>query len=138
MALGLRYAGTANKNAFKTLYNYAQMFTALSYKTVAELAGKSTVETCLNVVLLSTAVVMAGTGDLDVSLDIHKAYDSYNGKFIDYLIYIMSNIYTDYENMQTYTHSHRTRQRRCYVWFSFGNTYGSRSSFLGRWEIYSF
>jgi anaphase-promoting complex subunit 1 len=67
MALGLRYAGTANKNAFKTLYNYAQMFTSLSHKSVAELAGKSTVETCLNVVLLSTAVVMAGTGDLDVS-----------------------------------------------------------------------
>ncbi|XP_025163872.1 anaphase-promoting complex subunit 1 isoform X2 [Harpegnathos saltator] len=66
MALGLRYAGTANKNAFKTLYNYAQMFTALSHKTIAELAGKSTVETCLNVVLLSTAVVMAGTGNLDV------------------------------------------------------------------------
>jgi len=70
MALGLRYAGTANKNAFKTLYNYAQMFTALSHKTIAELAGKSTVETCLNVVLLSTAVVMAGTGNLDVSIDI--------------------------------------------------------------------
>ncbi|XP_011861283.1 PREDICTED: anaphase-promoting complex subunit 1 isoform X2 [Vollenhovia emeryi] len=66
MALGLRYAGTANKNAFKTLYNYAQMFTALSHKTIAELAGKSTVETCLNVVLLSTAVVMAGTGNLDI------------------------------------------------------------------------
>ncbi|CAL1682145.1 unnamed protein product [Lasius platythorax] len=66
MALGLRYAGTANKNAFKTLYNYAQMFMALSHKTIAELAGKSTVETCLNVVLLSTAVVMAGTGDLDI------------------------------------------------------------------------
>ncbi|KYM96372.1 PREDICTED: anaphase-promoting complex subunit 1 [Cyphomyrmex costatus] len=66
MALGLKYAGTANKNAFKTLYNYAQMFTALSHKTIAELAGKSTVETCLNVVLLSTAVVMAGTGNLDI------------------------------------------------------------------------
>jgi len=86
MALGLRYAGTANKNAFKTLYNYAQMFTALSHKTIAELAGKSTVETCLNVVLLSTAVVMAGTGDLDVSFDIHN---SYNGKFVDYLIYVV-------------------------------------------------
>ncbi|XP_012535623.1 anaphase-promoting complex subunit 1 isoform X2 [Monomorium pharaonis] len=72
MALGLRYAGTANKNAFKTLYNYAQMFTALSHKTIAELAGKSTVETCLNVVLLSTAVVMAGTGNLDAAEDTHS------------------------------------------------------------------
>ncbi|KAI4480329.1 hypothetical protein M0804_010327 [Polistes exclamans] len=66
MALGLKYAGTANKNAFRTLYNYAQMFTALSHKTIAELAGKSTIETCLNVILLSTAVVMAGTGDLEI------------------------------------------------------------------------
>lgn len=89
MALGLRYAGTANKNAFKTLYNYTQMFTALSHKTIAELAGKSTVETCLNVVLLSTAVVMAGTGDLDVSLDSYDSYDSYDREFIDYLVYIV-------------------------------------------------
>ncbi|XP_012141180.1 anaphase promoting complex subunit 1 isoform X2 [Megachile rotundata] len=66
MALGLKYAGTANKNAFKTLYNYAQMFTALSHKTIAELAGKSTIETCLNVTLLSAAVVMAGTGNLEI------------------------------------------------------------------------
>ncbi|XP_012289018.1 anaphase-promoting complex subunit 1 [Orussus abietinus] len=66
MALGLKYAGTANKNAFKTLYNYAQMFTALTHKSIAELAGKSTIETCLNVVLLATAVVMAGTGELDI------------------------------------------------------------------------
>ncbi|XP_078053194.1 anaphase promoting complex subunit 1 isoform X2 [Augochlora pura] len=66
MALGLKYAGTANRNAFKTLYNYAQMFTALSHKTIAELAGKSTIETCLNVTLLSAAVVMAGSGDLEI------------------------------------------------------------------------
>ncbi|KAG7200866.1 hypothetical protein KM043_003229 [Ampulex compressa] len=66
MALGLRYAGTANKNAFKTLYDYAQLFTALSHKTIGELAGKSTIETSLNVILLSTAVVMAGTGDLEI------------------------------------------------------------------------
>ncbi|XP_076165385.1 anaphase promoting complex subunit 1 isoform X2 [Ptiloglossa arizonensis] len=66
MALGLKYAGTANRNAFKTLYNYAQMFTALSHKTIAELAGKSTIETCLNVILLSAAAVMAGTGDLEI------------------------------------------------------------------------
>ena len=35
-------------------------------RSVAELAGKSTIETCLNVVLLSLSMVMAGTGDLDV------------------------------------------------------------------------
>lgn len=66
MALGLKYAGTGNKNAFRTLYDYAQMFVALSHKSIAELAGKSTIETCLNVILLSSAVVMAGTGDLEI------------------------------------------------------------------------
>ncbi|KAH0560894.1 anaphase-promoting complex subunit 1 [Cotesia glomerata] len=66
MALGLKFAGTANENAFKTLFNYTQMFTALSHKSIGELAGKSTIETCLNVTLLSAAVVMAGTGNLDI------------------------------------------------------------------------
>lgn len=37
-----------------------------SFRSVAELAGKSTIETCLNVILLSLSMVMAGTGDLDV------------------------------------------------------------------------
>lgn len=103
MALGLKYAGTANRNAFKTLYNYAQMFTALSHKTVAELAGKSTIETCLNVTLLAAAVVMAGTGNLEVNL-MHKpsvisfsAFDT---------IFILN--YTDYEDMQTYKDTCRT------------------------------
>lgn len=68
MALGLKYAGTANQDAFKTLFHYTEMFTDLSHKSIAELAGKSTIETCLNVILLSSAVVMAGTGNLDVRL----------------------------------------------------------------------
>ena len=68
MALGLKYAGTANENAFKTLYSFAEMFVSLSHKSIAELAGKSTIETCLNVVILSASVVMAGTGNLQVSL----------------------------------------------------------------------
>ncbi|KMQ87414.1 anaphase-promoting complex subunit 1 [Lasius niger] len=66
MALGLRYAGTANKNAFKILYNHTRMFLKLSHPTKAKFVGKSTIETCLNIILLSTAMVMAGTGDLDI------------------------------------------------------------------------
>ncbi|XP_034943915.1 anaphase-promoting complex subunit 1 [Chelonus insularis] len=66
MALGLKYAGSANENAFKTLFSYTQMFTALLHKSIGELAGKSTIETCLNVTLLSCAVVMAGTGNLEI------------------------------------------------------------------------
>ncbi|KAF7995485.1 hypothetical protein HCN44_006592 [Aphidius gifuensis] len=66
MALGLKYAGTANHNAFKTLLNYTKKFLGLLNKTIGELAGKSTIETCLNVTLLSASVVMSGTGNLDI------------------------------------------------------------------------
>lgn len=56
-ALGLRYAGTADKDAFDTLLYFCHMFTSLTGKSIAELAGKSTIETCLNVVLLSASMV---------------------------------------------------------------------------------
>ncbi|XP_059480357.1 anaphase-promoting complex subunit 1 isoform X2 [Neocloeon triangulifer] len=66
MAMGLRFAGSANNEAFETLYYYAHHFISLLNKSVAELAGKSTVESCINVVVLSLAMVMAGTGELSV------------------------------------------------------------------------
>lgn len=65
-ALGLRYAGSADEDAFQTLLVYCHMFTSLTAKSIAELAGKPTIETCLNVVLLATSMVMAGTGNLEV------------------------------------------------------------------------
>ncbi|GFQ73525.1 anaphase-promoting complex subunit 1 [Trichonephila clavata] len=68
--LGLKFAGSANAEAFETLMQYAKHFLSLSRKHVGdqagEQAGRSTIETCLNVVVLSLAMVMAGTGDLDV------------------------------------------------------------------------
>lgn len=104
MALGLKFAGTANRNAFKTLYNYAQMFTALSHKTIAELAGKSTIETCLNVTLLSAAVVMAGTGNLEVNLirELLVIHELCN-VFVFVNLFILNCI--DYENMSTHKNS---------------------------------
>ena len=42
------------------------MFTNFTKRSVAELAGKYTVETCLCTILLSLSMVMAGTGDLEV------------------------------------------------------------------------
>ncbi|XP_044258257.1 anaphase-promoting complex subunit 1 [Tribolium madens] len=65
-ALGLKYAGSADENAFQTLLHFCRMFTNLTIKSIAELAGKPTVETCLNVLLLSSAMVMAGTGNLEI------------------------------------------------------------------------
>lgn len=56
-ALGLKFAGTAEKEAFDTLFYFCHMFTSLTAKSIAELAGKSTIETCLNVLLLSASMV---------------------------------------------------------------------------------
>ncbi|XP_075232473.1 anaphase-promoting complex subunit 1-like [Lycorma delicatula] len=56
MAMGLRLAGSANNEAFITLFNFCKKFTSMSGKSIAELAGKSTIETCLNVILLALAM----------------------------------------------------------------------------------
>ncbi|CAG9815252.1 unnamed protein product, partial [Phaedon cochleariae] len=65
-ALGLKFAGTAEEEAYDTLMHFCHMFTSLTAKSIAELAGKSTIETCLNVLLLSVSMVMAGTGNLEI------------------------------------------------------------------------
>ncbi|KAK5650992.1 hypothetical protein RI129_002021 [Pyrocoelia pectoralis] len=65
-AIGLKYAGSANYEAFTALLQYSHMFISLTSKSIAELAGKPTIETCLNVLLVSTAMVMAGTGNLEI------------------------------------------------------------------------
>ncbi|XP_022097305.1 anaphase-promoting complex subunit 1-like isoform X2 [Acanthaster planci] len=66
MAMGLRFAGSANNSAFQCLLHYAQRFSSLASQSISELAGKSTIDTCQNAVLLSVAMVMAGTGNLEV------------------------------------------------------------------------
>ncbi|XP_071832099.1 anaphase-promoting complex subunit 1-like isoform X2 [Apostichopus japonicus] len=66
MALGLRFAGTANNAAFLCLLKFAEQFVQLGSQSVAELAGKATIEKCLNTVGVSLAMVMAGTGNLKV------------------------------------------------------------------------
>ncbi|XP_045465674.1 anaphase-promoting complex subunit 1 isoform X2 [Harmonia axyridis] len=65
-SMGLRYAGTANEEAFRALLHFCHMFISLTGKSISDLAGKTTIETCLNVMLLSISMVMAGTGNLDV------------------------------------------------------------------------
>lgn len=64
--IGLRYAGSANEDARDTLMEYVAQFISLGSKSIGELAGKSTIETCLNVILLSAGMVMSGTGDISV------------------------------------------------------------------------
>lgn len=66
LAMGLRFAGTANNQAFETLFALTKKLMALSKRSVAELAGKATMEQTICIMVLSLSLVMAGTGDLDV------------------------------------------------------------------------
>jgi len=66
MAMGLRFAGSSNHQAFDCLMHYTKYCKDLLSSSAVEQAGKPTVETCLNTILLSLAMVMAGTGNLDV------------------------------------------------------------------------
>lgn len=67
MAIAMRFAGTADKNAYKVIYKHTKMLIALNNKpALAEQAGRPCIEACLNVLVTSLAVVMAGTGDLGV------------------------------------------------------------------------
>lgn len=59
-ALGLKYAGSANEEAFKTLLGFCHLFTNVILKSIAEISGRPTVETCLNMLLLSASMVSHG------------------------------------------------------------------------------
>lgn len=66
MAMGFRFAGSANHQAFNCLMYYTKYCQDLLKSTAVEQPGKPTVEACLDTILLSLAMVMAGTGNLDV------------------------------------------------------------------------
>lgn len=56
-SVGLKYAGSGNDRAFELLLSYCHRFTSLTSKSISDLAGKPTIETCLNVALISAAMV---------------------------------------------------------------------------------
>ncbi len=66
LVMGLRFAGTANNEAFDTLFRMTKKLMAISKRSVAELAGKATMEQTICIMVLSMSIVMAGSGDLDV------------------------------------------------------------------------
>ncbi|KAL1433675.1 hypothetical protein MTO96_012215 [Rhipicephalus appendiculatus] len=66
LCVGLKFAGSANYEAFDILRHYTMYFLDLQKQAVAEQAGRNTLETCLLVTVLSLSLVMAGTGDLEV------------------------------------------------------------------------
>ncbi|XP_076442081.1 anaphase-promoting complex subunit 1-like [Babylonia areolata] len=67
MVLGLKFAGTANKAAYDLLLEYMRrLLNRLLTPTLCEQAGRSMMENCTSVLLTSLAMVMAGTGELEV------------------------------------------------------------------------
>ncbi|KAG9443865.1 hypothetical protein H6P81_015205 [Aristolochia fimbriata] len=75
ISLGLRYAGTRNMDAQELLYSYAvyllneiKPISAMSGNTfpkgLSQYVDRSTLETCLHLIVLSLSVVMAGSGHL--------------------------------------------------------------------------
>ncbi|XP_033102759.1 anaphase-promoting complex subunit 1-like [Anneissia japonica] len=79
LVLGLRFAGSANQEAFNTLQHFVKVFHSKTSADEIEMAGKSTIENCLNVVLLAWSMVMAGTGDLNVLRFARQLH----GRFLD-------------------------------------------------------
>eukprot|EP00795_Rhopilema_esculentum_P002872 gene2872-1109_t len=66
MALGIKFAASANQSAFDTLIHFTQKFQKLASNPIFEKGGRAVIEMCLTTVLVSTSLVMAGTGNLQV------------------------------------------------------------------------
>uniref|UniRef100_A0A8C8E7G3 Anaphase-promoting complex subunit 1 n=1 Tax=Otus sunia TaxID=257818 RepID=A0A8C8E7G3_9STRI len=66
LSLGFRFAGSENLAAFNCLYKYATDFLKCLSAPTASITGHYNLETCLSVLLLSLAMVMAGSGNLKV------------------------------------------------------------------------
>lgn len=66
LSLGFRFAGSENLSAFSCLHKFAKDFMNYLSAPNASVTGPYNLETCLSVVLLSLAMVMAGSGNLKV------------------------------------------------------------------------
>ena len=65
MSIGIRFAGTANADAHKTLVEKCLYFKELREgKESRKCPNKTTLEACLSTAAVALAMVMAGTGDL--------------------------------------------------------------------------
>ena len=66
LILGIRFAGSRNRQTFEVLYDQTIHLIAISKRSVAELAGRATIEQSICIHVLALSVVMAGSGDLEV------------------------------------------------------------------------
>lgn len=66
IVIGLRFAGTENPIAFKTLKKIITFFLSANGQYIGEYAGKATVESCIILVLIALSLVFAGTGNIHI------------------------------------------------------------------------
>uniref|UniRef100_A0A9J8D0C1 Anaphase-promoting complex subunit 1 n=1 Tax=Cyprinus carpio carpio TaxID=630221 RepID=A0A9J8D0C1_CYPCA len=66
LAVGFRFAGSANSEAFDCLYKFARNFMQCLTTSTATVTGQYNLQTCLSMVLLAVSMVMAGSGNLKV------------------------------------------------------------------------
>ncbi|KAM4607119.1 anaphase-promoting complex subunit 1 [Polymixia lowei] len=66
MAVGFRFAGSANSDAFDCLYKFARSFMKCLTSATAAVTGHYNLQTCLSMVLLALSMVMSGSGNLKV------------------------------------------------------------------------
>lgn len=64
--IGLKYAGTEDENAYRVLRKVFDTFLAMGGQFIGEYAGKTCVESCLILIVLSMSLVFAGSGNLEV------------------------------------------------------------------------
>lgn len=64
--IGLKYAGTENMEAFATLRAVIKEFLSFPGSPMGECAGRTTVESCLMVLLISISLVFAGSGNCEI------------------------------------------------------------------------
>eukprot|EP00041_Stephanoeca_diplocostata_P023439 m.576909 g.576909 ORF g.576909 m.576909 type:complete len:1553 (-) comp22291_c1_seq1:277-4935(-) len=72
LAIGLRYAGSSNVQAAETLTHYLNLLLRSGRRFTH--TGRSILQTCTNVVLMSLALVHAGSGDLPTMRFIRKLH----------------------------------------------------------------
>ncbi|RDD40313.1 Anaphase-promoting complex subunit 1 [Trichoplax sp. H2] len=85
MAIGFRFAGSANAEAFSTLTHYLNFVIKLQQNPrISEEAGKCTIEMCLGTICLALAMVMSGTGNLTVLKTLRKLHSQLGSTEINY------------------------------------------------------
>ena len=62
--MGMRFAGTANNQAFEALFKLTKKLMAISKRSVAELAGKATMEQTICIMVLALSI---GNNDNEIS-----------------------------------------------------------------------